>query len=213
MDSELEYEDLSSGMYQCNDGKTLKVVRQNGKTNKVILNDKGVVYTFDENKHLVSIKDVEGFETKLTYDGGFLSQISNDWFDIDLSWNFVSNTIESVTYTNGDEKYVNKYKYEDTYLTGCMNSNEKWEEYTYVDVKKENTEIDEENSTQKDDFESTKLLKTIRDYKGNEILKNTYDKNGRVVVQITAGKGTYSYNYNDEDRINTQTGYKSGKRF
>ena len=212
LDSELEYEDLSSGMYQCNDGKTLKVVRQNGKTNKVILNDKGVVYTFDKNKHLVSIEDVEGFETKLTYDGGFLSQISNEWFDIDLSWNFVSNTIESVTYTNGDEKYVNKYKYEDTYLTGCMNSNEKWEEYTYVDVKKENTEIDGENSTPKDDFESTKLLKTISDYKGNEVLKNTYDKNGRVVVQITAGKGTYSYNYNDEDRINTQTGYKSGKR-
>lgn len=201
----LEFDSLDAGDYSSVEGVKLKVIKSDGKITRLEMMDKGVVYTFDSKKRLVSIKDVEGFETKLSYDGMFLKTISNDVGSISLSWNLVANVISGISFEKNGESISVTYGYENNLITSEINPNGYVSNYTYVKVEPVNKSGD-------DSDEKVPVLKTISDYEGKVVIKNSYDRNRRVTIQETGGKGTYTYDYDDEECINTQTGFNGHKR-
>uniref|UniRef100_UPI0025E9F5B2 PKD domain-containing protein n=1 Tax=Eubacterium sp. TaxID=142586 RepID=UPI0025E9F5B2 len=234
VDDEKKFNGLDEGKYTSKEGSTLEVIKKNDKIDKILMNDKGVVYTFNSNKKLISIKDSEGFETKLVYDGGLLKEISNDTGKIEVSWNYVIDRISEICFTKDGKTIKIEYAYENNNLISEKNPNGDLEKYEYIELD-EDTDNTEENSDKKEYAksesvvngalvskftigDSTKnndkvmLLKTITDYNGNVVIKNSYDNKRRVKSQVVNGKGTFSYIYDEINKVNTQIGFKNCKR-
>lgn len=143
----------------------------------------GTVYEFDKNMKVTKIVDAEGYTTKYSYNSsGNVIKVETDTGYVTFSYN-KSDRITKAVMSSGEEV---AYDYnEEGYLCSVTNADGDTMYYAY---------------------DSNGYIVKVTDFIGNISIENEYDDYGRVVKQYVQGEGTYRFEYDDKNKINTCTG-------
>jgi RHS repeat-associated protein len=142
----------------------------------------GTVYRFDESGRIESVTDDHGLKTTYGYNGeGRLATITDPSSQtLTLSYN-ASNHITSVKDSTGREV-----------------------KYTYSGAGDLATVTDALGGVTEYTYDSEHRLKTIKDPRGNVILRNTYDGQGRVIEQLDGLENLWKLDYKENETIVTE---------
>lgn len=152
-------------------------------TGATVTKQDGTVYEFDKNMKVTKITDVEGYTTEYSYDAsGNVIKVQTDTGYVTFSYD-TPNRITKATMSSGEE--VNYDYYKNGYLHSVTNADRDTMTYEYDD---------------------NGYIVKVTDFAGNISIKNDYDDYGRVVKQYVQGEGTYQFEYDDKNKINTCTG-------
>jgi len=150
----------------------------------------GTEVIFNEYGRAVTITDIYGNETQLTYAAPLLSEITNRSGSLFLEYGTFPDggrRIQSVTAVpadgNGNSRTIT-YDYDDYALTQFTNADNDTQTYTYVG-----------------EFN----LATVTNFNGDVTLTNTYDSRDRVTSQKIADQGLFYFSYDYISRVNTFT--------
>jgi RHS repeat-associated protein len=168
------------GTYKAPSGVTSTLAKAEGTFQLTTLEN--TVYRFDASGRIASITDDHGLKTTYGYDAnGRLATITDPSAQtLTFSYN-ASNHITSVKDSTGREvKYAYSAAGDLATVTDALSG---VTEYTY---------------------DSEHRLKTIKDPRGNVILKNTYDGQGRVVEQLDGLENLWLLEYKEGETIVTE---------
>jgi RHS repeat-associated protein len=168
------------GAYKVPSGVTSTLAKVEGTFQLTTLEN--TVYRFDASGRIASITDDHGLKTTYGYDAnGRLATITDPSAQtLTLSYN-ASNHITSVKDSTGREvKYTYSAAGDLATVTDALSG---ITEYTY---------------------DSEHRLKTIKDPRGNVILKNTYDAQGRIIEQRDGLENLWKLEYKEDETIITE---------
>ncbi len=147
----------------------------------ILTNEKEkTVFSFDKDRHLRSISYLDGNVVTLSWSGEQMTSISNDTGSFALSYNADGN-LETITDNVGRTV---EYTYDGDYLTSAQNPDEDDLIYTYT---------------------ANGLLETVKNFKGQLYVDNTYDEAGRVIHQYAPDIGTFDFTYDVDSRHTLST--------
>lgn len=140
------------------------------------------VYLFNHSGQIQTIESLDGNKMIFGYDDqGRVNHIRNSTGSFTLAYNRDGN-LASLTDSTGR---VTKYSYQGEFLTSMENTDGDSLVYTYT---------------------SNGYLETVKNFKDQVYVENTYDSWGRVVHQYAKDMGTFDFTYNQETRTNTCIG-------
>lgn len=151
----------------------------NGYTLENTMSNK--VYTFDGNELLTSITQFGKEPLVFTNDGTHITSVTKGANQFTFGYN-ASGNLSSVTDSVGRTITLS---YDGDFLTSVENPDGDSLRYTYT---------------------ADGFLETVKNFKGQLYVENTYDTNGRVVHQYAADMGTFDFTYDVEGHHNTCTG-------
>ena len=168
------------GTYKAPSGVTSTLAKVEGTFQLTTLEN--AVYRFDASGRIASITDDHGLKTTYGYDGnGRLATITDPSSQaLTFSYN-ASNHITSVKDSTGREV-----------------------KYTYSGAGDLATATDVLGGVTEYTYDAEHRIKTIKDPRGNVILKNTYDGQGRVVEQRDGVENLWKLEYKENETIVTE---------
>ncbi len=166
-----------NGTYYNTKGDDFILNKTNGKY--TLYDNLGNVYYFNSDDNISLIKNSGETLYDFEYQGQNLIKVSTDSVYINLEYN--NNKISKITASDGQEV---SYSYDNDNLVKFTNSDDFSKEYEY---------------------DSNNNITSIDDLADHVYLKNTYDERNRIIKQEMTGRGTSTFTYNSETKINTHT--------
>jgi RHS repeat-associated protein len=166
--------------YKAPSGVTSRLAKVEGTFQLITL--ERMVYRFDESGRIASITDDHGLKTTYGYDGsGRLATITDpSGQTLTFSYN-ASNHVASIKDSTGREV-----------------------KYTYSGAGDLATVTDAFGGVTEYTYDSGHRLKTIKDPRGNVILKNTYDAQGRIIEQRDGLENLWKLEYGSDETVVTE---------
>jgi RHS repeat-associated protein len=141
---------------------------------------------FSNDGYITAIVDSIGNRTEITRNGAEIESISNR----SGTFNFTYTNGKITQITDHTGRFVS-YEYDDDgRLITFTNADENTLEYQYHDNR----------------------ITQITDFNGNIFLANIYDSEGRVIEQYMLGQGTFTVDYDTDNRITTTTDPQGAER-
>ena len=145
----------------------------------LLSDEQGKYIEFDAAGHGVRVTEADGTVTTLTYDGDHLATVSTETGT--FTFGYEGDLISSITDSAGRTV---TYGHSGTDLTSSVNPDGDSLNYTYNEKH---------------------WLTTVTDFNGNMVLENTYNENGKVILQKMPDRADYSFTYDPENLTNTMT--------
>jgi RHS repeat-associated protein len=139
------------------------------------------IYRFDASGRVASITDDHGLKTTYGYDAnGRLATITDP-------------SAQTLTFSYNGSNHI----------TAVKDSTGREAKYTYSSAGDLKTVTDALGGLTEYTYDSAHRLKTIKDPRGNVILKNTYDGQGRVIEQRDALENLWTLEYKEDETVVT----------
>ncbi|HEU5104991.1 MAG TPA: right-handed parallel beta-helix repeat-containing protein [Solirubrobacterales bacterium] len=170
----------SEGSYHAPSGVTDMLTKVEGKFRLTTL--RGTVYSFDASGRIASITDDHGLKTTYGYNAsGRLATITDP-------------SAQTLTFSYDSSNHI----------TAVKDSTGREVKYGYTTAGDLGTVTDALGGVTEYTYDSAHRLKTIKDPRGNVILKNVYDAQGRVVEQRDGLENLWTLEYKEGETVVTE---------
>lgn len=168
------------GGYESPSGVTDALAKVEGTFQLTTL--EGAIYRFDESGRIASITDDHGLKTTYGYDAnGRLATITDP-------------SSQTLTFSYNSSNHI----------TSVKDSTSREVKFTYSVAGDLATATDALGGVTEYTYDADHRLKTIKDPRGNVILKNTYDGQGRIVEQLDGLENLWKLEYKEDETIVTE---------